>query len=238
MRLFFALLLMMFFQTAYGQDSLTSYRTAIGINIAPLYARLLGGQLKNEKYEITLRQNINSKYSFRTKLSVFKYPFRNIYTNYYHPFKSTIIKQTDSTATTEDKFLEKSSEWDLYLSVERTLKIKKAYFILGLGIIPGVVRNRTLTYFANYKFGMITDAGFQGENQYSVLKIGATPYIGFIIPLTTRFYLFTQTNFEWNFYFNELKPFDGTAEIKDHYSYFSTRPIISEISLMYRFRKK
>lgn len=227
------------FQIASAQDTLSSYRTDIGVNIAPFYARLLGGELDDEKLEIALRQKINTKYSFKTKLSFYKYPFMNIYSMFHKPFKSTIIEQTtDSTSTNVDKFQENINEWNLYLSIERNFKFKKIHFILGLGLIPGIVKNRTLTYNTDYKYGRMMEAGFQGENYYSTFKIGASPYLAFSIPLNKRLYILIQTNFEWDYYFNKLKPFDGTADTKNNYSYFSTLPIIGEMSIMYRFNKK
>lgn len=237
MRKALSIIILTVFQTAYGQDSLM-YRTDIGINIAPAFAWLLGGEPEDKKNEIIIKQRINTDYTIKAKLSYYNYPYNSLYVNNNLPYKSTYIMHVDSIDKFEDIFSFEICEWGFYMSVEKTIKIKKAELIVGFGVIPGLIKNRTVTYHADYKNGNMVMSSLFGMNDYYNFKIGATPYLAIILPVNSRLYILTQTGFEWNYYFSKIIPYEGSEADNIYYSFFRTWPIIGELSIMYRFRKK
>jgi hypothetical protein len=234
------LIIMLLFSETYGQETENRYKYEVGVNITPLFTKLIDTKSDIKQLDFVFNYNLKNNYSlcfrseihFPTSINYIEY---ERYGSFTIPFYTDIVI-LDSIKTTELLFSQSNNCFDLVLGGERKFHAKSVYFSFGLNFSFGLFSNTTLKYKVTENLNNNTsDFRYIYSKRFLNPSIGGFPYISVTIPFSERIGLTLQSGFYQKLYFKSYKTIDGVLVRKKTISYFEKHQILGYINLLYRF---
>ena len=233
-------LLLLISCAVFSQETDAPRKHAIGLNLAPLVIPLYSNEFKLDRAELTYVYQKSKSLSFRARLSAQRTedggetaPFGP---GHYARSRTDTLSTNSNTTELQMFYQKEVSSIRAYLSAEYVKPFGFAQFYVGAGVVPGLVKNHSYAYRAEYTTDTFLGySAYDGGQYFRTFMLGFTPYVGLNVPITKRLFLNFQTGIEFDYHFRNLRPIDGGPRLETQKAEWLIWPVMNELGIYFKF---
>ncbi|MFT6502707.1 MAG: hypothetical protein ACJASQ_002834 [Crocinitomicaceae bacterium] len=222
----------------FSQEDVTELKQEIGLNLAPVIIPLFTGDFDINRVEISYVRHQTTNFSWRIKLSASRtYDGGAITPSAYSDLYRTDTIYSNSSLTEIRRHYQKEvNVLRAFASVEYVKRFEFAHFYTGIGIVPGIAKNKSFAYRSEFETGTsLGSTWIDGISSFRSFMLGGSPYVGLKLPIAKRLVLNFQTGIEFDYHFRDVRLVESSERIKVPRSKFLIWPVLTELGIYLKF---